>query len=117
MNNKRYNEAIPEYNKVIKFNPNFAVAYSQLGEAYLQIGYCNSAIDNFKRAFKLDSDAEAYYYDVGKVYVKMNNPEKTNEMINNLKGSKYFYDLTGYQPNGKCSNSEGLPLTTSDKTE
>jgi len=41
---------------------------------------------------------------VGRVYIKMNNAEKTTEMINKLKGTNYYEDLTGYQfePHGKC---------------
>lgn len=110
LNAKQYKQAILEYNNVVKYNPENSVAYSQLGKAYLEIGYCNSAIDNFTKAFKLDSNAESYYYDVGRVYVKLNNTEKTIEMINRLKDSKYYYDLTGYQPNGKCLSVEE-PIT------
>lgn len=51
LNNKRYMEAIVEFNNLIKYNANYSVAYSQLGEAYLKIGYCISAIDSFSKAF------------------------------------------------------------------
>jgi len=103
-NNKRYNEAIEEYKQVIEFNPKGSNAFSLLGESYLVVGKCALALNNFAQAFKLNSDAESYYYDSGRVYVKLRNAEKATEMINHLKGSKYYYDLTGYQPNGKCSD-------------
>lgn len=105
MNNKRYKEAIAEYIQVIKYNPKYSSAYNQLGEAYLEVGACNLAIDNFTKGYKLDFDANSYFCDVGRVYIKMNNAEKATEMINRLKGVAHYYErLTGYQfkPHGKC---------------
>ena len=43
---------------------------------------------------KLSSDAESYYYGVGRVYIKRNDAKMVNEMINKLKGTKYYDKLT-----------------------
>lgn len=103
-NNKRYVEAINEYKKIISINPKLHLAYNQIADAYLEIGYCKQALDNYGYAFKLSNDTEYYYFNAGRVFIKMGDAEKTTEMINKSRGSTYYNDLTGYQfePRGKC---------------
>ncbi len=45
------------------------------------------AIENFTKAYKLDSDADSYYCDLGRVYLKRNDDEKVKEMKFKLKAS------------------------------
>ncbi len=97
-NNKRYKEAIKEYKLVIEINPKFKSAYKLLGESCLEIGWCDMALDNFEKAYKLDSNIESYYYNIGRVYMNKKNKDKINEAINSLKGSQSYYEkLIDYQ--------------------
>lgn len=105
LNNKRYEEAIGEYKKVVKYNPEYSIAYKLLADAYLQVGYCNMAINNYATANKLDSISNSYYCNIGMVYIKMKKWEQATEMINKLKGDKHYYDQImsyRYEPHGRC---------------
>jgi tetratricopeptide (TPR) repeat protein len=45
--------AIPFYKRAIELDPNFAMAYAHLGQAYANMGQDSPAIENSKEAFKL----------------------------------------------------------------
>lgn len=52
-----------------------------------------------------EPNTEEYYCNTGKVYIKMKNGNKANEILNKLKNNKHYYDeLTDYEfePHGKC---------------
>jgi eukaryotic-like serine/threonine-protein kinase len=48
-------EAIPEFKTAIKLDPNFAMAYAQLGSSYSNGGETQESLAYFKRAFELRS--------------------------------------------------------------
>jgi tetratricopeptide (TPR) repeat protein len=66
-------ESIPFYKRAVQLDPNFAVAYADLGTAYANLEQSDLAIENFEKAYKLRdrvSDRERflivsdYYNDV-----------------------------------------------------
>ncbi len=58
-----FDGAIAEYNKAIKHNPDYALAYYYRGSAKLAKGLLDDAIADFNRAIELDSKyANAYIY-------------------------------------------------------
>lgn len=90
-NNKKYTDAIDEFKRVVELNPKNSNAYHIMGDAHLAIGSFDLALNDYKRAYENDSDNEYYYYKLGRVYVKMNDGEKTAEMFQKLKDMKSSY--------------------------
>ncbi len=98
-NQKKYSEAIPEFQLTIKSNPQYAVAYSVLASSYLAVGQYELALKNIKLAHNLDHDDEHYYFHLGKAYYYMNEPKKGFAMESKLKAmnSNYYQLLLDYR--------------------
>lgn len=63
LNDGKYFEAIDILNWIIKFNPDYAKSYYQLGIIYSNLHKYKMAIDNFDKSLKLDpNNAYAYFY-------------------------------------------------------
>ena len=95
-NKKHFQEAIEEYKKIMQINPKYINSYSLIGDAYLEIGELNLAVDNFNAAIKLTPGFDDYdYYKLALAYRKMNNRDKVAEIFKMLKDTKspYFDDL------------------------
>lgn len=90
-NNQRYQEALEEYKKVIKDNPNYAVAYSMLAESQLAVGAHADAFKNIELAYKLDSDTENYFFSLAKAYYKSKDYDRGFELQTRLKDMKSSY--------------------------
>jgi tetratricopeptide (TPR) repeat protein len=57
-----YPAAIADYNQAIEINPNDAEAYSNRGNAYIDLKDYQRAIADFTKAIEIDpNDADAYY--------------------------------------------------------
>jgi len=98
-NQKKYKEAIPEFQQTIQSNPKYAVAYSVLASSYLGVGQYDLALKNIELAHHLDKDDEYYYFSLGKAYYFMNAPNKGFEMETRLKAMKsnYYQQLLDYR--------------------
>lgn len=98
-NQKKYKEAIPEFQQTIQSNPKYAVAYSVLASSYLGVGQQDLALKNIELAHDLDKDNEHYYFSLGKAYYYMNNLNKGFEMETRLKAisSVYYKQLLDYR--------------------
>ena len=56
----QYQQAIEEYDKAIKLNPNDAIGYKTRGNSYLALAQYQRAIEDYDKAIELDpNDAEA----------------------------------------------------------
>ena len=61
-----YEAAIPYFQKAIKLDPNFAMAYARLGTSYENVGQSNLGPENLRKAYALRqrvSDRERFYID------------------------------------------------------
>ena len=59
--NKKWNEAISEYYKVIEYSPSFRYAYVSRGNAFLETKSYSKAVTDYSEAIKLDpKDADVY---------------------------------------------------------
>jgi putative GTP pyrophosphokinase len=73
-NQKRFNEAIGQYSKILKFKPNNAICsiiYKHRGMAYFACSQYNEAIDDFNHALELDSESYKVAYYRGVVHSVM----------------------------------------------
>jgi len=98
-NQKKYKEAIEEYQQTIQSKPEYATAYSMLASAYLGVGMHVLALKNIEKAHSLDHDDEYYYFDLGKAYYFIKDNDKGFEMEARLKAmkSKYYQELLDYR--------------------
>jgi tetratricopeptide (TPR) repeat protein len=65
---KQYDEAITEFKKAIKINPNYADAHNYLGLAYSKKGMLDKAISEYKKAIKIKPDYALAHLNLGVVY-------------------------------------------------
>ncbi|MFH1791264.1 MAG: tetratricopeptide repeat protein [Candidatus Omnitrophota bacterium] len=61
-------EAVEEYKKAIRENPDYAEAHNNLGAVYLEKGMSDDAIREFKEAIRLNRDYAEAYYNLGLAY-------------------------------------------------
>jgi tetratricopeptide (TPR) repeat protein len=94
-NKKKFKEAVEEFKKITELNPNFSNSYGLMGEASMQLGSYDLAVEYLNTAVKLDPAFARNYYRLGLIYRKMNNGEKVKEMLAKLKSlnSPLYDDL------------------------
>ena len=60
--------AIEDFNKAIRINPNYAMAYNNRGNAYAKKGDFDRAIIDYTKAIQLNPDSADAYYNRGNAY-------------------------------------------------
>ena len=63
-----YSKAIEACKQVIRINPDYALAYNNLGTAYSELGLHNEAIEAYKQAIRIDPDFAISYHNLGLAY-------------------------------------------------
>jgi tetratricopeptide (TPR) repeat protein len=63
-------EAITNYYQVIELSPNFAWAYSNLGDALVQQDYLDEAIDCIEKAISINKNTSYFYYQISDALAK-----------------------------------------------
>jgi protein involved in polysaccharide export with SLBB domain len=73
------------FQQAISFDPEFADAYSALGQAYLDLGYYEDAVVTLERAIKLDPKTPEGYALLGQAHTKLKERvgARTNGLISN----------------------------------
>lgn len=66
----KLDEAIAEYYRVIELNPNFAWAYSNLGDAFVKQGNLDEAIFEYRRAININPNSAWLYINLGRVLIQ-----------------------------------------------
>ena len=66
--NGNYDQAISEYTKAIKINPNYESAYGNRGGSYANRGDLPNAISDYTKAIELNPNDVMNYYNRGTVY-------------------------------------------------
>ncbi len=64
----RYEEAISDFTKTIKYYPSFSPGYFWRGRSYNEIKKIKEALSDFDRAIELDPENAEYYSHRGSVY-------------------------------------------------
>ncbi len=54
----RYSEAVSEYERILRLNPNYPLARFHLGEAYRAMGETNQAVENYRSFLEVWKDAD-----------------------------------------------------------
>ena len=77
--NDDYDKAIKYNQKAIEINPDFAIAYNNMGIAYARKENYNKAIEYFKKAIEINPDDAEAYYNMGLIYADKGNYDKAIE--------------------------------------
>ena len=68
---RRYQEAINEYKRILEIDPNYALAYNKLGYAYAYLGNFDEAVTNLKKYVFLAPDQPNPHDSLGEIYLYM----------------------------------------------
>ena len=75
---KKFYEAIEQWQQAIKINPNYIEAFNGCGNAYKNLNKLNDAVKNFKKAIHIEPKYLEAYFNLANVYIKL---EKFDEAI------------------------------------
>lgn len=70
-----YDEAISIYEDILQRNSIFTFAWTNLGNAYLEAGKLNRAVEVIKRAIDLEPDEAVNYTNLAATYMRQGKPE------------------------------------------
>lgn len=88
----KLDEAIAEYRRVIELNPNFAWAYSNLGDALVKQGKLNEAINAFSEAIQLNPKSPCFHYALAEAMEQNNQlDEAISTLFKALEYSPNYY--------------------------
>lgn len=68
---KDYQQAITHYEKALKIDLNYAMAYSNLGNVYNKLGQYEQAIAHFEKVLQIDPNYAMAYSSIGATYNKL----------------------------------------------
>lgn len=77
-----YDEAIEEFEKCIKIDPEFFKAYCNLGVILIKKKKYTQAINQLKAAIKIDTQFKQAYFNLGIAYLKIGNYEEAKRAAN-----------------------------------
>src|SRR4030095_7004933 len=100
--NRRFNEAVQEYQKVLRVYPEYKAAWNNLGSAYRAMGKMSDALGAYKKAVAQDPRYGLAYYNIGAVYDHMGYYDKA--LKNYSLGIRYDPTLTDSK-----KNPQGVP--------
>ena len=78
---KRYDEAIANYQKVLALDDKYAAAYDNWGEALSDQNKNDEAIVKLKKAIELDPTLADAYVNAANTYTKMKEPDNASLMM------------------------------------
>jgi tetratricopeptide (TPR) repeat protein len=67
----RTDEALPEFDRALKINPNFANAHYNLGRALAELGRFNESIVAYRRAIEHQPDFTHAHYNLGNLFTQL----------------------------------------------
>lgn len=114
LNRKEFNEALLLIEDALAYNPYHWRGYTAFGQTAAAIGAYDIAINSLKKATLLSPDYEYAYYQLGRVYMLSNIPDKallaleafskapTIASAHNEKGKIYAEQLHNYEEGIRC---------------
>lgn len=87
---KKYNEALQDYDKAIKYNNNDGLAYVNRGNLYCDLNKYNEALSDYRKALIIDSKHFKVYQLMGETFLKQNRLEEAREVLYKALENKVF---------------------------
>ena len=86
---KKYQKAVPAYKKSLSLNPNYAPAFNNLADAYLNLDQLTLAEKTIKKALELGGENQAYFYlTYAQILFKKQEQEKACEQLEKSRAEK-----------------------------
>jgi tetratricopeptide (TPR) repeat protein len=102
----KYQEAISDLNQAVLLQPDFAVAYSHLCLAFIQIGDYHNAVTNCNQAIQLSPNNSENYLNRGLAHYRLG--EYQAAIVDNTVALKLKpYDFRAHYNRGLASSSQG----------
>ncbi len=79
---EKFEEAVKAFNQAIKLKPDYADAYSYLGDSYYELGDVKKAVDAYKQALRYKPDSAVIYDKLGTAYRGRGDYKKAIEAYN-----------------------------------
>jgi tetratricopeptide (TPR) repeat protein len=83
--NKQPQKAIQAYSRVIRMNPRFGPAYSNMGGAYAMIGKMKPAVNSWRKALKLQPNLPDPYNNLIAWNIQKKNLKRARDLVNKAK--------------------------------
>jgi tetratricopeptide (TPR) repeat protein len=84
---KRWGDAAKAFDQLQIYKPD-AKTYNSLGESYLELGKPDESLTAFNNALGYDPDFDKARYNLGRTYIKLNNPDMAQVQYEILRNSK-----------------------------
>lgn len=84
---KRYSEAAQAYEQLKTYKPD-AKTYNALGESFLELNKADDALQAFNSALGFDPEFEKARYNLGRAYLKLDNPEMARVQYEILRNAR-----------------------------
>ena len=86
---KKYQKAVPAYKKSLSLNPNYAPAFNNLADAYLNLNQLTLAEKTIKKALELGGENQAYFYlTYAQILFKKQEQKKACEQLEKSRAEK-----------------------------
>jgi tetratricopeptide (TPR) repeat protein len=111
----KYKDAISDYSRAIRMNPDYIRAYSNRGATYAELGNYEDAISDYSRAIRIDPDFSARpYYNRGIAYSTLKNYKAAISDYSRAIRMNPDYD-SAYKNRAAAKRSAGLPYCSDYK--
>jgi tetratricopeptide (TPR) repeat protein len=77
-----YREAIEAYSEAVAKAPNFALAHTNRGRAYMDLEDYDKAIESFNNAIRSEPSVGEHYYNVGFAYAQLDDWQRAEHFLN-----------------------------------
>jgi tetratricopeptide (TPR) repeat protein len=81
MSKENVDEAEQVLEEIVEINPNTVNIYNSLGVLYRKKGNYKKALYNYKKAIVIHPDRAPIYYNIGRVYIEMKDPEMAKSYL------------------------------------
>ncbi|MFH0791522.1 MAG: tetratricopeptide repeat protein, partial [Candidatus Omnitrophota bacterium] len=88
----KLDQAIADYSKAIQIEPNLALTYYNLGNAYKELGILDQAIADYSKAIQIEPKLAGAYFNRAAAYFMKHQYAKSWEDVGMLKALGYAAD-------------------------
>jgi serine/threonine-protein kinase len=92
---RQYDQAIDESRKALELDPNFAIAYGYMGQAYVEKGLKEEAVAAFRKARELSGDLN-YDAELASAYAVFGHRAEAQRLLTQLKASSAHEFVADY---------------------
>ena len=85
MKEKRYEEAIEDFDRALEIDPEYALAFSNRGYVKYKLTLLDDALEDVKKAIALDPDDVYFYENLAEIHIAMDVMDNAKKSIEKIK--------------------------------